>query len=740
MAEGDSESLFAAHLRGSVARVLFENRDSGWVVMHLDVDGAPPVTVVGPLAPVFVGESLEIEGAWETDHRYGQQFRATSSSTLIPDTEVGTRRYLASGVLPGIGPELATRLVDRFGADTLRILDEEPDRLLTVRGIGPRRLEEIKGAWVQRSVERQARIFLQGHGLGPALTERILRAWGSEAAARVQREPYELANEIRGIGFRTADALALRMGWPADSPDRVRAGVLHMLAEAADSGDCYVPSGQLERATAKLLELPAPEPVLTACRELVGAGRVVIEGPPDEQRVYAAGLHAAERRVARRLAVLAVEAERQGAPQTIDGVMRQAEYDLRLELSSEQRRAVADALRRRILVVTGGPGTGKTTLVNVLVRCAESLGLRVALAAPTGRAAKRLEQATGRPGITLHRLLEYRFDEGFTRGPDNPIEADLLVVDEASMIDINLMDAFIGAVAPGTRLLLVGDADQLPPVGPGAVLRDLLDSGCVPTERLRTIYRQAQQSLIVRNAHRINAGELPEAGDRPDVLTDFYIVEEGDADRARDMVVRLVTERIPERFGLDPRRDLQVLAPMHRGRCGVARLNAALQEALNPGETPSSPERLVLRPGDRVMQLRNDYDREVFNGDIGAVVDVDAEEGVLVEFDGRMVGYERAAMGDLTLAYAISIHKSQGSEYAGVIAVLLPEHRIMLQRNLLYTALTRAREVAVIVTTREALRAAVANAAPSRRCTTLTERIRQTWHSAGLLDDSNQVR
>lgn len=728
---GDGESLFAGRLRGAVARVLFENRDSGWVVMHLDQESGPPVTVVGLLAPVFVGESLEIEGTWETDARYGQQFRATSCSSLVPDTERGTRRYLASGVLPGVGPELAARLVDRFGADTLRILDEEPDRLLTVRGIGPKRLQEIKAAWVQRSAERQARIFLQGHGLGPALTERILRAWGNDAVARVKREPYELANEVRGIGFRTADALALRMGWEADSPDRVRAGVLHMLAEAADAGDCFVAQERLHAGVVRLLDLQAPEPVHDAVVELARGGRAVIEGQAQERRVYAAYLHGAEQRVARRLAMLAaVGADDPGG--AIDGVIRQSEHDLLVELSPEQRRAVSNALRRRLLVVTGGPGTGKTTLINVLVRCADALGLRVALTAPTGRAAKRLEQATGRPGSTLHRLLEYRFEEGFTRGPDNPIEADLLVVDEASMVDLPLMDAFTAAVAPGTRLLLVGDADQLPPVGPGAVLRDLLESGCLPTERLRTIYRQAQQSLIVRNAHRINDGEMPEAADDGERLSDFYVIEEGDGDRARDLVLRLVTERIPQRFGLDPRREVQVLAPMHRGRCGVARLNLALQQALNPGGTPSDEERTVLRPGDRVMQLRNDYDREVFNGDIGSVADVDDSEGVLVDFDGKLVGYERGALGDLTLAYAISVHKSQGSEYPAVIAVLLPEHRIMLQRNLLYTALTRAREVAVLVTTRDALRAAVANAAPSRRSTTLAERIRQTWSSAGL--------
>jgi len=734
MAETDGE-LFEGRLRGTVARVLFENPDSGWAVLHLDVEDAPPATVVGPLAPVFPGEALEIEGTWEEDSRYGRQFRASSSIPVVPDTEAGTRRYLASGVIPGIGPELARRLTDRFGAETLRILDEEPERLLAVRGIGPKRLEEIKAAWVERTAERQARIWLQGHGLGPAMTERILRAWGPDAIGRVQREPYELVKEVRGIGFRTADGLALRIGWQPEAPERVRAGIEHALVLAADRGDCYVPRRRLLEVVAKLLKLEEPEIVEPVIDSSAAAGQLVVEGEGDEVRVYSAWLHGAERRVALRLAELAAGYEEEAeAPGRLDGVIRQAEHDLRLALGDLQREAVSGALRQHLMVVTGGPGTGKTTLVNVLVRCAEMLDLDVALAAPTGRAAKRLEQATGLTGTTLHRLLEYRFDSGFNRGPDNPIEADLVVVDEASMIDLALMDAFMAALAPGTRLLLVGDADQLPPVGPGAVLRDLIASGDVATVRLNTIYRQAERSLIVRNAHRVNAGTLPESTGGADLgedLADFYVIEERDPERAVEIVLRLVTRRMPERFGLDPRRDIQVLAPMHRGRAGVARLNARLQDALNPGSEPARAEAPRLRAGDRVMQMRNDYDREVFNGDIGRVHEVDEQEGVLVEFDGRIVGYERGAIGDLSLAYATTVHKSQGSEYPGVVCVLLPEHHIMLQRNLLYTAITRAREVAVLVTTEKSLHRAVDNDEPATRFTTLAERVGRAWSRTG---------
>jgi exodeoxyribonuclease V alpha subunit len=731
MAEREAGALFEGQLRGTVARVLFENPDSGWAVLHLDVEGGLPATVVGPLAPVFPGEALEIDGRWEDDSRFGRQFRATAAIPVVPDTESGTRKYLASGVIPGIGPELARRLTDRFGADTLSILDEEPERLLAVRGIGPKRLEEIRNAWVERSAERQARIFLQGHGLGPAMTEKILKAWGTETIARIQREPYALVREVRGIGFRTADGLALRIGWEPAAPERIGAGLAHALTLAADRGDCFAPRERLTQGVVKLLDLDDSESVGDVITSEARTGRLVLEGEGDDERVYAARLYAAEHRVALRLAMLAAEAEEDlGPADRLDGVIRQAEHDLRIELGALQREAVAGALAQRLLVVTGGPGTGKTTLVNVLVRCAEMLDLDVALAAPTGRAAKRLEQATGLAGTTLHRLLEYRFDSGFNRGPDNPVEADLLVVDEASMIDLGLMDAFLAALAPGTRLLLVGDADQLPPVGPGAVLRDLIESERVPTVRLTTIYRQAEQSLIIRNAHRVNSGSLPQSSGSEslsDALADFYVIDERDPERALEIVLRLVTRRIPDRFGLDPRRDIQVLAPMHRGRCGVARLNARLQDALNPGTEAAEVDRPRLRAGDRVMQMRNDYDREVFNGDIGRVFEVDDSEGVAVEFEGRMVGYEKGAINDLALAYATTVHKSQGSEYPAVVCVLLPEHHIMLQRNLLYTAITRAREVAVLVTTERSLARAVDNNEPSARCTTLAERIVVAW-------------
>jgi len=729
MARGQEPSLFHGRLRGTVARVVFENRRTGWAVVHFAPDDGGLVTVVGPLAPVFPGECVEVEGEWETDRRYGRQFRARVGMPAEPQSENGARRYLASGVIPGIGPELARRLVECFGTETLRVLDDEPERLLSVRGIGAKRLEQIKAAWLEKTAQRQARIFLHGHGLGAALAEKVVRTWGEETIHRVKSDPYALAREVRGIGFRTADGLAMRMGIAADAPARMTAGLAEVLLAAAGRGDCFLLRSELQAAAAKLLELEDPLALAPAVDGLAQQREVVVEPAGDaDPRVYAATLHAAERRVARRLAVLGGSALSVSAQERdrVIGAVRQVESRLDVGLADEQRSALEYALLRRLVVVTGGPGTGKTTLVDAIARCADMLDLRVALAAPTGRAAKRMEQATGREAKTIHRLLEFGYGQGFNRGPDNPIEADLVVIDEFSMVDLVLMDAFLAALRPDARLLMVGDADQLPPVGPGAVLRDLIASQRVPTVRLRRIFRQARASLIVRNAHRVNAGEVPEAPasvNEPEA--DFYMIDERDPDRARELVQRLVTRRIPRRFGLDPMRDVQVLAPMHRGRCGVTRLNAELQAALNPASSLAPSETVTLRVADRVMQLRNDYDREVFNGDIGHVAVADPEGDLTVDFDGRLVGYDRAATGDLTLAYAISVHKSQGSEYPAVVIVLMPEHHIMLQRNLLYTALTRAQRIAVLISSRHTLDRAVGNASPSARNTTLAERIRE---------------
>jgi exodeoxyribonuclease V alpha subunit len=719
------KDLFDGSLHGTVARVVFENRESGWAVVHFEADQAAGLaTVIGPLAPVFVGEYLELEGDWETDSRWGRQFRAHSAVPAEPTSVEGTRRYLASGVVPGIGPELARRLVANFGQDTLRVLDDEPERLLQVRGIGAKRLARIREGWQVKSAERQGRVFLQGHGLGAVLAQRVLRLWGDETITRVKRDPYSLIRAVSGIGFRTADDVALRIGIEPDAPQRLAAGVMHSLEVAAAAGHCFLPAADLGAAATKLLQIDDSAALEEIVEDLVSRRRLVVEPPAEDKqawRVWDRRLHAAEFRVSRRLGELATTPT-PTTPERVRRALQIVEERLHITLARGQARAVESALARSLLVVTGGPGTGKTTLIRAVVACAERLDLTVALAAPTGRAAKRMEQATDHEARTLHRWLEYRFDSGFGRDGDNPLAADLVVVDEMSMVDLNLMDALVAALKPEARLLLVGDADQLPPVGPGAVLRDLLRTEGVPAVRLQEIFRQAQASQIVRNAHRINSGEMPDASSGGEA-SDFYLIEPDDAEHAADLVTRLVTRRLPDRFGIDPRHDIQVLAPMHRGRCGVSALNAMLQDALNPAAAAARPEAPELRAGDRVMQLRNDYDKEVFNGDIGHVVALD-DESVSVDFDGHFVGYRREDTGDLALAYASTVHKSQGSEYPGVVVVLLPEHHIMLQRNLLYTALTRASKVAVLVASRKALRQAVRNASPAARNTALAERLR----------------
>lgn len=719
------KDLFDGSLHGTVARVVFENRESGWAVVHFEADQAAGLaTVIGPLAPVFVGEYLELEGDWETDSRWGRQFRAHSAVPAEPTSVEGTRRYLASGVVPGIGPELARRLVANFGQDTLRVLDDEPERLLQVRGIGAKRLARIREGWQVKSAERQGRVFLQGHGLGAVLAQRVLRLWGDETITRVKRDPYSLIRAVSGIGFRTADDVALRIGIEPDAPQRLAAGVMHSLEVAAAAGHCFLPAADLGAAATKLLQIDDSAALEEIVEDLVSRRRLVVEPPAEGKqawRVWDRRLHAAECRVSRRLGELATTPT-PTTPERVRRALQIVEERLHITLARGQARAVESALARSLLVVTGGPGTGKTTLIRAVVACAERLDLTVALAAPTGRAAKRMEQATDHEARTLHRWLEYRFDSGFGRDGDNPLAADLVVVDEMSMVDLNLMDALVAALKPEARLLLVGDADQLPPVGPGAVLRDLLRTEGVPAVRLQEIFRQAQASQIVRNAHRINSGEMPDASSGGEA-SDFYLIEPDDAEHAADLVTRLVTRRLPDRFGIDPRHDIQVLAPMHRGRCGVSALNAMLQDALNPAAAAARPEAPELRAGDRVMQLRNDYDKEVFNGDIGHVVALD-DESVSVDFDGHFVGYRREDTGDLALAYASTVHKSQGSEYPGVVVVLLPEHHIMLQRNLLYTALTRASKVAVLVASRKALRQAVRNASPAARNTALAERLR----------------
>jgi exodeoxyribonuclease V alpha subunit len=642
-------------------------------------------------------------------------------------------------MIKGVGEKYAARIVEAFGLDTLRVLDEEPEKLRKVEGLGKKRIDAIVSGWRAQRQVREVMVFLQAHGASPALATRILKRYGAEAMAVVSREPYRLALDVWGVGFKTADRIAQAAGIAKDSPERMQAGVLQTIHDITDQGHVYVGDEELTARAAAMLELPAEaqatrDAIDAAVRDLTLAGHVVTETVHGARLVFAREMHEAEERLAKRLGELAAHA---GGPPLPGAAGAIDEFEARagVALAPEQRRAIEQAARSEVLVVTGGPGVGKTTIVRAILAVFDREGLLVRLAAPTGRAAKRMSEATGREASTLHRLLEFDPKRAtFKRGKDTPLDAGAVVVDEASMLDLPMADALLSAVAPGTRLVLVGDVDQLPSVGPGAVLRDIIASRKVPCVRLTQIFRQAAQSLIVTNAHRINSGEEPVAPPPGDTRADFFIVEKSDPDAAQATILELVTSRIPKRFGFDPARDVQVLTPMHRGPAGSLALNAALQEALNPlARTGAELTRggRAFRVGDKVMQLKNDYEKLVFNGDVGFVTGIEKDEEeeqtlLRVRYDDREVRYAEGSLDELSLSYACSVHKSQGSEYPAVVVPLLTTHYVMLSRNLLYTAVTRGKRLVVLVCDRRALRMALGESRKDERRTRLAGKIGET--------------
>ena len=734
LAQGSIEVGTDSSLAGTIERVTFHEPDNGFCVLRVRIpEQRELVTVIGHSPTVTAGEGIRAEGRFERSPKHGLQFKARELAVAPPSTRDGVEKYLASGSVHGIGPELARRLVAAFGERVFDVVERAPQQLREVEGVGEKRAQSIARAFRAQRDQRELMIFLHSHGIGAARAARIHRRYGEHAIDRIREDPYRLARDIRGVGFATADALARRLGIEPGARIRLRAGLHHTLDQATANGHTGLPEAELLQQACELLACREPE--LRAeldgevqSEELV---RDQLAGAPG---VFLPRLHRAEREAAARLRALA-----EGKPPwpsiDPDKAIGWAQGELGIELAPSQQRAIEQILTAKVSVMTGGPGVGKTTLTRTLLTILQAKNVRVALAAPTGRAARRLADATGLEARTLHRLLEVdpsgRSPGGFKRGVELPLDCDLVVVDESSMIDVPLFAALLRAIPRHAALLLVGDADQLPSVGPGRVLGDVIESGAVTAVRLIEIFRQAEQSGIVRAAHAILAGQMPPPSDTTEARNgddDFFLIEASEPARAAEVVLELVRERIPKRFGFDPLRDVQVLSPMHRGAAGDENLNALLQRELNPAAADDeNSERIthaghVFAAGDKVMQTENDYDKEVFNGDLGRVESVDPEAGTLrVSFAGRLIEYERGELDALALAYAITVHKSQGSEYPAVVLALTTQHHPMLERTLVYTAITRGKQLVVVVGQRRALEIAVRRGDQSHRYSKLRE-------------------
>jgi exodeoxyribonuclease V alpha subunit len=715
---------------GAVERVTFHSAESGFCVLQVKAeDRADLVTVVGT-APVEInaGEWVRARGTWVQDPRWGPQLKAEHLETATPGTLEGMRRYLGSGLVPGIGPHFADRLVDTFGDEVFQIIEFEPERLREVPGIGAGRAARITASWGEQQQVRRIMVFLHSHGVGTNRAFRIYKQYGQESIERLQQDPYCLVRDIHGMGFQSADAIAANLGISGNSPQRLQAGVEHVLQELTGQGHCAFPRAELAQRSARLLEVPDQD-VEQALEAALQGGRLVPAGPrPEESGLVAlARLQQAERELGSIIHDLAAAGSGDHGDQ-VEKDLAWVAGQTGLELAAGQRRAAALALQKRVLVITGGPGVGKTTLLNSILKIHQAHKRKVVACAPTGRAARRLRESTGIEARTIHRLLEFQPTDGtFKHGPTCPLQGDVFVVDEFSMVDAVLAWQLIRALPPAARLLLVGDRDQLPSVGPGRVLGDLLESERVPVAVLDEVFRQAAGSAIVTNAHRINHGEMPLAGERGEAadLEDFYFIQRDDSVQIEELLVDLVSRRLPRRLGIDPVADIQVLTPMRRGNLGTNHLNTRLQEVLNPVGPDLQRQGVTWRVGDRVMQTVNNYDKDIFNGDTGHIVAIDAGSAELqVRFEDRQCTYAPAELDELVHCYAATIHKSQGSEYPVVVVPLHGQHHLLLQRNLLYTAVTRGKKLVVLVGSRLAVGRAVATLDSRQRVTTLGDWLR----------------
>lgn len=713
-------------LSGLLERVTFHNADNGFCVLRVKARGQRElVTVVGHAPMVSAGEWVTATGEWANDLQHGLQFKARFLRTSTPTSLVGIEKYLASGMIRGVGPVYARKLVRAFGEQVFDIIEREPARLREVEGVGPVRAARITDAWTEQRAVRDIMVFLHGHGVGTARAVRIFKTYGTAAVTIMTENPYRLAWDIRGIGFKTADAIAMRLGIEPTAAIRIRAGLAHALTTAMDEGHCGLPLTELLPLTMQLLEVPESL-VQEAITHEQGAGSIAAADIGTVPCLFLTPLLRAEEGIAEQLRRLA-HGIPPWPPIAADKALAWVNARNGLALAPSQEQAVRAALAARVFVITGGPGVGKTTLVHSILQILAAKGVEILLAAPTGRAAKRLAESTGRDARTLHRLLEVDARHGgFKRNAQDPLRCDLLVIDEVSMVDVWLLRAVLLALPAHAGIWFVGDIDQLPSVGPGQVLKDIIDSGLLPVARLTEVFRQAARSQIVASAHRVNQGWLPDL-ERPNGPSDFYFVPAEDPEQAVARIVDLVKVRIPKRFHLHPLRDIQVLCPMNRGGVGAVSLNIALQAALNP-EPHTRIERFgwTFAPGDRIMQIENDYDKEVYNGDMGTIEALDLEQGTLqARFDERVVTYDFSELDTIVPGYAATIHKSQGSEYPAVVIPILTQHYPMLQRNLLYTGITRGRRLVVLVGQRKALAMAVRNATQRRRWTRLQDLLQQ---------------
>jgi exodeoxyribonuclease V alpha subunit len=717
-------------IEGHLEHITYFNKETHYTVARLmTTQSRNPVTLVGFMAGVSPGEALKIQGYWETHPKYGQQFKIHAFEVTLPATTDGIRKYLESGVIKGIGRAMAGRLIDAFGAETFEVIEKKPEKLLAVEGIGQKKAAMVRDAWAEHHVIRGLMKFLQEMGVKTAFGAKIYKQYGAEAVDIIRADPYCLAHDFPSSGFSIADTIAQNLGVALDEPERVRSAIIHMLFQLADEGHSFAEEENLVVRCENLFQINRLA-IAAAVEELIAFRRIVRERLNDEQEanaIFLANLHRAESDLAGRLkALMSVPT----ATSEIDaeGISKEVQRKLAIHLSAEQVAVLEKVFSHRVAIITGGPGTGKTTLLRSIAIVFEKLGKTVRLAAPTGRASRRLTEVTGRKARTIHRLLGYNLKDGqFLKNRDEPIDADVIIVDEASMVDIELMHRLVQAVPMSAMLILVGDMFQLPSVGPGNVLADMIRSEEIPVYYLNEIFRQDQQSAIVINAHRVRSGELPEFEtiDNMDELSDFYFLEQSNPDQVVDQVVQLCKVGLPQQFNLDPANDIQVLSPMHKGIVGTINLNQKLQRALNPNPVLIEHMGNAFKLGDKVMHLRNNYQKDVYNGDIGIIRDCSRNSReITVDYYGHNVKYDHTELEEISIAYAISVHKSQGSEYPAVIVPLVTQHYVLLQRNLLYTAMTRGQKLVILIGSQKALNIALNNDKPQQRLTRLSERLR----------------